>query len=330
MSRIFVIGFLLINLVWTPASAADGFLDRLRASEWANTDFSNSLVDLAELLPGGPPKDGIPAINDPRFAPVGVIRDIAANEPVISVRLGGTARAYPFRILMFHEIVNDRVGGIAVAVTYCPLCNTAVVFDRRLNGVEYEFGVTGWLRNSDMIMFDRTSESWWQQYTGEALLGELAGEKLHRLPARIESFATFREREPFGEVLIPDNDRPRPYGQTSYAQYDSRSRPYFPLAAGELPEDIAPLARVVSVGDRAWSLAFLRAEGTIETEDGLRLGWTPGQNSALDESLISEGWDVGNVLVERMTPDGPELVAYGVEFAFAFHAFNPDAVIIQN
>jgi hypothetical protein len=291
-------------------------------SEWPDTDFTRHSVAFDEILSGGPPKDGIPSIDDPSFVPVAEA-PLPDQEPVIGLTIGDDARAYPLRILIWHEIVNDVVGGVPVAVTFCPLCNTGLVFDRRLDGQVLEFGTTGKLRNSDLVMYDRTTESWWQQFLGEAIVGELTGRQLGMIPARLESLARFKQRAPEGKVQVPDASI-RAYGQNPYVGYDSLPRPF--LYAGPLPDDIAPLARVVRVGDQAWSLELLRQRGEIMRDD-LRLSWQPGQASALDSGAIAEGADVGNVVVERQSADGWRDAVYSVDFAFAFRAFHPEGTI---
>ncbi len=291
--------------------------------EWPKTDFARHSVDLDEIFSGGPPKDGIPSIDEPIFVPVAEA-ELPANEPVIGLVIEGDARAYPLRILIWHEIVNDVVGGVPVAVTFCPLCNTGIVFDRRLDGRVLEFGTTGKLRNSDLVMYDRTTESWWQQFLGEAIVGELTGKQLVMLPSRLESFASFKARAPDGEVQVPGGGFTRAYGRNPYAGYDRAPAPF--LYRGQLPPNIAPLARVVRVGDEAWSLDLVRAKSPLVDGD-LRFSWQPGQASALDASTIAEGFDVGNVLVERKTENGWEDVVYSVDFAFAFHAFYPEGAI---
>jgi hypothetical protein len=225
---------------------------------------------------------------------------------------------------MWHEIVNDTVGGVPVAVTYCPLCNSAVVFDRRLGGRVLDFGTTGKLRHSDLVMYDRQTESWWQQFLGEAIVGELTGARLDMLPARVESWERLSARAPDAKVLVPKDGRLRPYGLNPYEGYDGRDAPV--LYRGELPTEVAPLSRVVVVGDEAWSFDLLRRNGTL-THGDLVLTWEPGQNSALDSSVIDEGRDVGNVVVQRRASAGLEDAVYDVSFAFAFRAFYPDGVI---
>jgi Protein of unknown function (DUF3179) len=293
-------------------------------SEWPRTDFAKHTIDLSEIRSGGPSKDGIPAIDNPQFRLVDEVTDLAATEPVITLRIQDDARAYPLRILTWHEIVNDTVGGAPVVVTYCPLCNAAIAFDRRAGGRVLDFGTTGKLRHSDLVMYDRQTESWWQQYTGTAIVGELAGIELKLLPVRVESFGRFVRQYPEGRVLVPNDPSLRPYGANPYVGYDGSSLPF--LYEGSYPEGIAPMAYVVAVGSEAWSLDLLREAGRIEAGD-LVLTWEPGQNSALDERLIAEGRDIGNVVVRRRARDGLVDVPYHVTFAFVFHAFQPKGLL---
>jgi hypothetical protein len=287
------------------------------AQEWPRTDFTRHSVDLTEILSGGPPKDGIPAVDEPTFRPAREETAIGDREPVLTVELGGEVRAYPIRYLMWHEIANDTIGGVPVAVTFCPLCNTAMVFDRRVQGRTLDFGVSGKLRASDMVMYDRQTESWWQQALGEGIVGELTGVQLTQLPAMMESWAQFRARHPDGLVMAQPG-WPRQYGANPYAGYDSLDRPF--LYDGEdPPHGISPLARVVRVGTRAWPLDRLRQAGRLE-EAGVVLTWEEGQASALDSGNIAQGQEVGTV---RVTDAQGRPVVHDMPFAFAFHAFHP-------
>ena len=213
-----------------------------------------------------PPKDGIPSIDNPSFLPVSDIDDLDDLEPLIGLELGGEARAYPLRVLMWHGIVNDTVGGRPVTVTYYPLCNTALVFDRVIDGKPDTYGTTGKLRNSDLIMYDRRTESWWQQLTGEAIAGEKTGSKLEMVPSRLESYGRFKGRHPSGMVLVPNNAGMRNYGANPYTGYDTMNRPF--LFRGELPPDIDPMARVVVVRDEGDSVVVsmlkVREEGPLQ------------------------------------------------------------------
>lgn len=303
--------FFLLTL--SVASLADP--DRWKR-EWPKTEFAKHSVDFKEILSGGPPKDGIRSIDHPTFVSIPEAKNLADTEPVIGLVIDGDARAYPLGVLTRHEIVNDTVGGIPVTVTYCPLCNSGIVFDRRLDGKVLDFGTTGKLRNSDLVMYDRQTESWWQQFLGTAIVGELTGKSLEIIPSRLESFANFRARAPAGKVLDS-----RGYGYNTYAFYDTRPRPYR-FFTGELPKGIEPMVRVVAIGNEAWSLPLLRRKGVI-TKGDLVISWKAGQNSALDSPEIASGRDVGNVVVQR----GGKDIVHDVTFAFVFHVFRPQGVI---
>jgi hypothetical protein len=308
---------LLCGLQFGMACAAAA--DEWRA-EWPRTDFGRATVPLSEIRSGGPPKDGIPAIDKPRFELAAQYRGLDPQEPVIGFEVGADARAYPLRVLMWHEIVNDVVGGIPVAVTYCPLCNTSIVFDRRLDGRVLDFGTTGKLRHSDLVMYDRQTQSWWQQYGGEAIVGALAGKSLNVLPSRLESIDNFRRRWPNGQVLVPSDPAVRDYGANPYAGYDRSATPL--LFQGGLPKGVEPMMRVVAVGKQAWTLPLLRRQRVIE-HDGIMLRWTAGQRSALDAGRVDHGRDVGNVVVTKGGRDVPHVTT----FAFAFFAFHRDGVL---
>jgi hypothetical protein len=190
-------------------------------SEWPKTDFSRHSVPFAEIMSGGPPKDGIPAVDRPRFSGVSKAAQwLHAAEPVIVLVRGDDARAYPLQIMTYHEIVNDTVDGLPVAVTFCPLCNAAIVFDRRVSGTVLDFGTTGKLRKSDLVMYDRQTESWWQQFTGTGIIGRHTGATLRQIPSAVTSFADFRRSWPKGRVLTRETGFVRPYGRNPYRGYD--------------------------------------------------------------------------------------------------------------
>jgi hypothetical protein len=314
-------------LILALINAAQASPERWKRNGWEKTDFNRTSVEFSEILSGGPPKDGIPAIDEPNFSPASAVSDIAGTEPVIRLEIDGDIRAYPLRIMTWHEIVNDTVGGVPVAVTYCPLCNSAIVFERIVDGKPTTFGTTGKLRNSDLVMYDRATESWWQQFTGEAIVGSQTGETLKMLPVRVVSFKAFRNETPEGKVLMPELAN-RAYGLNPYDGYDTRSAPY-PFFTGKMPENINPMARVVVVRDGgkliAVSLAMVREKGGVNIGD-ISVSWRDGVNSALDTRQISQGRDVGAV---RVTKDGVDLV-HDITFAFAFHAFHPEIEIVAN
>jgi hypothetical protein len=294
-----------------------------KAEGW-KTDFEKTTEKLDRVLSGGPPRDGIPSIDNPKFVEAAGHSGLADNEPVIGLSISGDARAYPLRVLTWHEIVNDTVGGIPVAVTYCPLCNSSLVFERSVDGETLEFGTTGKLKDSNLIMYDRRSESWWQQFSGEAIAGIHAGEKLTLLPSRLQSWAQFKADHPGGEVLVPNDPELRDYGRNPYVGYDS-GRPF--LYDGQLPPGIDPMQRVVVVrrgdGDPiVVTMNLVRDSGPIE-RGGHVIAWEAGQSSALDAPEIARGRDIGTISVHK----GGRDVAYDVTFAFVAHAFYPQAEI---
>ncbi len=320
-------GLVSLVLAALPAAVLAAGPDNAWREAWPNTDFSRHSVPFEEIASGGVARDQIPPIDDPVFVSVAEAGElIAPTEPVVALDIGGERRAYPLAILIWHEIVNDTVAGWPVAVTYCPLCDAALVFDRRVGGRVLDFGTTGLLRFSDLVMWDRQTESWWQQFLGEAMVGELTGARLTMLPSRVESFERFAAAAPDGRVLMPNDPAFRSYGSNPYAGYDGAHWPFLYRGAYKLAA-VPPLARVARVGKRAWTVDLLKQKTRIEVDD-LVLEWAPGQNSALDKAVIREGRDVGNVTVRRRRADGSlEDTVHDVTFAFAFLAFVPDGVI---
>ena len=280
---------------------------------WA-TDFSRHTVPYSEVMSGGVPRDGIPPVDDPRFTtPENAGEWVADNEPVIAFELNGDARAYPLQVMTWHEIVNDVVGGVPVAVTFCPLCNSAIVFDGRLGGVTYDFGTSGMLRRSDLIMWDRQTESWWQQFTGEAIIGSLAGKRLRFVPASIVSFSDFEAAYPGAKVLSRGTGFNKDYRRNPYPGYDRADLPPS-LFAGSPDDRLQPKERVVGVTvdgvDVAFPFAILRSEKvvnyTVGGQDVVVL-FKPDTRSALDQSSIQTSKDVGATGVFVPVVDGRKL-----------------------
>ncbi|MFA9401417.1 MAG: DUF3179 domain-containing (seleno)protein, partial [Acidobacteriota bacterium] len=164
---------------------------RFATGGWS-TDFSISSVPFNEIFSGGPGKDGIPAIDDPRFESIEEARGwLSGTSPVIALEIDGDARAYPLAVLTWHEIVNDTVGGVPVSVTYCPLCNSAVSYRREVNGVETTFGTSGSLFASALVMYDRLTESLWTHFDGRAVVGVLAGTQLEPIASPLMTWEDF-------------------------------------------------------------------------------------------------------------------------------------------
>jgi hypothetical protein len=290
-------------------------LTRVWQQEWPRTDFSRHAVDLREIVSGGPPKDGIPPIDKPAFvSPVEADRWLAADEPVLVFAHAGDARAYPLQILIWHEIVNDVVGDRPVAVTFCPLCNSALVFDRRVQAKVLDFGTTGKLRHSDLVMWDRQTESWWQQLTGEAIVGELMGTRLTALPAPLVAYGTFRTAYPQGRVLSRDTGRQRDYGSNPYVGYDNPAirQPF--LLRGAPDARLPAMERVVALelgGEaKAYPYGELAKVGAVNDRVGgldVVVLHRSGTRSALDGHAIATSRDVGTGAVFERAVQGRTL-----------------------
>jgi hypothetical protein len=288
---------------------------RLRAatSSW-NTNWQRHTVPYDELRSGGPPRDGIPSIDDPQLVNQEAAADwLAGNEPVIALEVNGEARAYPLQILTWHEIVNDEIGGVPVAVTFCPLCNAAITFDRRLDGQVYEFGTSGLLRNSDLVMYDRTTESLWQQFTGEGIVGDMAGRKLTLLPSSIVGFDDYRQAHPQGLVLSRETGYSRRYGENPYAGYDTIGQSPF-LFDGREDDRLPAMERVVAVEvnglDVAYPFGLLSELGAVNDSragQDLVIFHKPGTSSALGAGVIAQAEDVGAIGVFDPNLDGQKL-----------------------
>ena len=271
------------------------------------------LVDVDQIRSGGPPPDGIPPIDEPRFVVAGDVEFLADNEPVIALEIDGEARAYPVQILTWHEIVNDTVGGVPVAVTYCPLCNSALTYDRRVDGRVLDFGTSGLLWNSALVMYDRQTESLWSHFTGTAVVGELTGTELETFPSATVPWALWRDAYPDGLVLSQDTGFNRSYGRNPYPGYDDvDSRPF--LFEGEVDGRYTAMTRLVGVeidGDAlAVPLQTLRDERVVAATVGdvdIVVLWEQGTASALDTADIASGDDVGATGVFIPVVDGQTL-----------------------
>lgn len=276
--------------------------EELRVStEGWKTDFARHSVPLVEFISGGPPRDGIPPIDEPKPVPIAAADEwLDADEPVLVVEVDGRTRAYPVQILVWHEIVNDTLGGRPIAVTYCPLCNSSLVFDREVDGVGLlRFGTTGNLRHSDLVMWDDRTESWWQQLTAEVVVGELTGTRLEVLPSQTLSWADSKARHPDGDVLSRDTGHDRDYGANPYEGYDDPdSQPF--LLEGDADRRLPPKERVVAIrdADSAVVVPFSRLarDPVAEVEAGgapIVVLYKRGVVSPLDAAAIARSRDVG-------------------------------------
>ncbi len=274
-------------------------------------------VDPDEIVSGGPPPDGIPPIDDPAFVDPSDVTYLEENEPVLAVEVSGIAKAYPIRIMTWHEIVNDEFGKTPVVVTYCPLCNTGIAFERPVIGGELlDFGTSGKLFNSNLVMYDRQTESYWAQATGQAIQGKLVPEELEFIPARLLSWNDWLEANPDGEVLSIETGFDRDYGANPYGGYDSGT-PF--LFSGDVDPRLPGTAHVLGITHGTDALAVPLEELARSAEGGwavvhVEVGggdfavfWKAGTSSALDASAIAEGRDVGASVAYVPRADGQAL-----------------------
>jgi hypothetical protein len=285
--------------------------------------FPDPLIDPSEVVSGGPPPDGIPPIDDPQFISVSDadawLNDV---EPVLVVDVDGDVRAYPIQIMMWHEIVNDTVGGVPLAVTYCPLCNSALSFERVVRGVETTFGTSGNLYNANLVMYDRATESLWNQLDGRAVIGVLTGDVLTQVPSSTMSWGTFKDSRPDAKVL--DRDRTgasRAYGTNPYTGLDDPNGQPF-LFNGDIDVRAKAMQRIVAIeaegAAAAWTLDAISGDNASAATaaefngEQLVILWQGGEASALDTSDITAGRDVGTVGVFSAVVDG-QVLTFRVE-----------------
>jgi len=280
----------------------------------ADPAFQEPLIDLDHLVSGGPPPDGIPPIDDPRFEPASEVDWLSNVEPVLSLTIGEETRAYPLQVMTWHEIVNDVVDGTPVMVTYCPLCNSGVAFEREVDGRLLNFGTSGLLYADNLVMYDRQTESLWPQLTGHASVGALTGTQLEAIPMGVVGWAQFRTAHPDAPVLTRDTGFDRDYGSNPYVGYDEPDGGLLVEPPGGTDPRLPVKQRVIGIrmGDDALAVTRERAAeaGVVELRVGGRdlvILHSPGQASALDNEEIPEGQEIGSVAVFEPRAVGRQL-----------------------
>jgi len=297
-------------LLLTSALALSG---QLGPGNW-KTDLSKKSIDLRELRSGCPPKDGIPALFNPRFVSVDQAEAwLVDKEPVLIVRHQGEARAYPLQILIFHELANDQIGDLPILVSYCPLCNSAITFDRRIDGAVHTFGVSGMLRHSDMVMYDRQTDSLWQQLTGDAIVGKHTGMQLTVVSSQVVPWDSFAKNFPDGKVLSRQTGYAQRYGTTPYGGYEFSDRLMFPVPL-KRKVNVRPMERMLTLmlagKVRAYTFASLRrrkvSEGKIKDRRYV-VFYEPTALTTMDTRTIADARAVGSVGVFSTDLDGERL-----------------------
>lgn len=281
------------------------------------SEFPEPVIDLGDIRPGfgafSPDiVDRIPPIDEPEFTSIEDATYLAGDEePVVFAFVNGDARAFPLKVLIAHEIVNTTVGDIPVAVTFCPLCNSALVVDRRVGNRELTFGVSGTLLNSALLMWDRETSSLWSHFTGEGVVGHYAGAELDVLPSQTISFGQFRRAFPDGQVLSEfheENSSPGRYGENAYA-----GAPVGFLFDGEFDDRLPEQELVVGVEFQGEATAIrfadLQAGGVqyFGADDRLVALHVSGSSAAFDGADVNTGSDIGQTGVFVAELDGESL-----------------------
>lgn len=275
-----------------------------------NTDLSKKSIDLSEVTVVVK-KGAFPVLKNPAFINKTQAQSVFfLNEPVLVVDLHGEARAYPFNMLTVHEIANDRIGNTPLLVTYCPLCNSGMVFNRTVKvgdeTVVLDFQVSGMLRNSDMIMFDEQTESWWQQLTGEAIAGNFTGFSLDIVPSMVLSVEDFFARFPEGKILSQNTGIRSRYGYNPYVGYDKTDGvPYTGFINPQKLNNRLPyMERVVNLSVNGkhkiytfTSLSYRKAYNDEFLGQKVVIFFKKGTVSVLDQVKISESKDVGTAVI---------------------------------
>ncbi|MBE0624677.1 MAG: DUF3179 domain-containing protein [Burkholderiales bacterium] len=280
-------------------------------------DLQGSLIASDEIHAGGPPRDGIPAIDQPEFTEAGLATFLRDDDAVLGMVRKGIARAYPVRILNWHEVVNDRFGAEAVVITFCPLCGTGAAFDASVDGQVLSFGVSGLLYNSDVLLYDRQTQSLWSQLLAQAVSGPKKGRRLKLLPLTHTSWADWRSLHPATGVLTTNTGQTRPYARDPYAGYESSEDIMFPVAfrsAGFHPKE-----RVlgIRIGEQTKAYPFVE------------LGKTTGVVSdRIGDTALTIRFDRQAARATAHAADGRQLPAV-VGYWFAWYAFNPHTAVFH-
>ncbi len=282
-------------------------------------DLTDALIPVDEILSGGPPRDGIPAINQPKFeaaSEAGWMRD---KDRVLALVVGGQAKAYPIGILNWHEIVNDKVGDQHFVVTYCPLCGTGVVFAANIADTALQFGVSGLLYNSDVLLYDRNSESLWSQLLGKSVSGKLKGVNLHQLPASHTTWKDWQQRYPDTLVLSRNTGFTRNYRESPYSGYEKTRRLYFKVS-NKAPADYHPKERVIGLEIDGFFKAYPYSELSKNAKAGF--------NDTVAGKTVRIQWNE-EAQSGGITHENGDALPVVSSFWFAWFTFHPDTEIFS-
>ena len=282
-------------------------------------DLSNATIPVNQIMHGGPPKDGIPAISNPKFVNADQAKHVKSDDRIVGINMDGIAKAYPISILNWHEIVNDEIDGQHFAITYCPLCGTAVAFDANIDGKVTEFGVSGLLYNSDVLLYDRNTESLWSQISSRSVAGVMVGAELKRLPISHTSWKDWKAKYPDTLVLSEETGHSRDYSRDPYAGYEKSRTLYFSVN-NRAPETYHPKELVVGIEVDG----KFKAYPFIELEKNAKSSF----KDEINGKTFTINWDSNNRAV-TIFDARDQAVASIQGFWFAWFAFHPETDIFR-
>lgn len=280
-------------------------------------NLENALIPVEEIKDGGPPKDGIPSIDKPKFLRA-QNADLGTQDRILGVYENGVAKAYPIKILNYHEIVNDGFDGKPVVITYCPLCGSGIAFDARINGKAHTFGVSGLLYNSDVLLYDRETESLWSQLKYQAVSGPLRGTKLEMLNTANTTWAAWKQEHPNTLVLSEDTGFKRNYSLDPYPDYQNSSAVFFPVANESA--EFHPKEMVIGIEMNGVNKAYPFSE--LE-----KIG-KPVIKDVVNGQQLKINYSAKNHSASIFDAEGNPLPAV-TNFWFAWFAFNPETEIFR-
>jgi len=294
---------------------------QLLASENKNGfELGNSIINNDEILYGGPPKDGIPALHQPQFIKADEADYLKPEDRILGIVIDDVAKAYPIKILNWHEIVNDKINDKSFAVTYCPLCGTGVAFDAKLENHNLQFGVSGLLYNSDVLLYDKNTESLWSQILAKSVSGNLVGKELTILPVSHTSWKKWRKDHPLTDVLSTKTGYSRNYQRNPYQGYQNSKQLYFSVK-NRSPDRYHPKEIVlgISIDQQFKAYPFIELDMKKQT--------------VIDDRFANKNlkihWDSENRSAHITDTDGqyiPSIQGYW----FSWYAFHPDTQVYEN
>lgn len=290
------------------------------AKEINGFNLDDTLIPATQIFSGGPDKDGIPSINDPKFIKVGDADFMEDDDRVLGITIGRASKSYPIKILNWHEVVNDSIDDVFFSITYCPLCGTGMAFDSNVSDQLFSFGVSGLLYNNDVLLYDRQTGSLWSQLLSKSVSGKHKGHSLKMLPVLHTSWADWKRHYPSSLVLSKNTGYWRAYGRDPYQGYQESEQLYFPVF-NKAPAKYHPKERVLglAVGNVYKAYPFIE----LNKKD------TEVFNDEVDGKIFDIHWNKKHQSGYILNDEGV-MVAIVQSYWFAWYAFHPETTVFKS